>query len=154
MPIQFYYSFLRKSMTFFLVMTCFFLKAQIVNVENVRHEIDSTKGWSGQVRLDTEIEKNNTSRILNFSNQLSIQYVNKRSSWFLIHDMDFKEVNSSEITNNSTQHLRYSYKLSPKISYEAFLQSQSDKISEIKLRALIGTGLRFNLYKSEKYNFS
>ncbi|WP_034228834.1 DUF481 domain-containing protein [Aquimarina pacifica] len=128
------------------------MQAQIVNVENLRHEIDST-GWSGHVRLDGQLEKNNTSRILNFSNQLRLQYKREKSVWFLIHDMSFKEINATEIINNSTQHLRYSHELSSRVSYEAFLQSQSDKVSEIKIRALAGTGLRFNLYNAKKYKF-
>ncbi len=148
----YYYSLVRKSILFFLLISCFLLKAQIVNVENLRHEVDSL-GWSGHVRLDGQIEKNNNGRILNFSNQLRLQYKRNKSLWFLIHDMSFKEINATEIINNSTQHLRYSLELSPRISYEAFLQSQSDKVSDIKLRALVGTGLRGSVYTSKKYKF-
>lgn len=147
-----YYNLFKKCLLYFLLLSGFLLNAQIVNVENLRHEIDSL-GWSGHARIDTQIEKNNTNRIFEFSNQLRIQYKRKKSLWFLIHDMAFKEVNASEIENNSTQHLRFSHELSPKISFEAFLQSQSDRVSEIKLRALVGTGLRFNLYDSEKSKF-
>lgn len=147
-----YHNLFIKSILFFLLLSCYSLNAQIVNVENLRHEIDST-GWSGHARIDTQIEKNNANRIFDFSNQLRIQYKRKKSLWFLIHDMSFKEINSTEIKNNSTQHLRYSHTLSPKISYEAFLQSQSDRVSEIKLRALVGTGLRFSLYNSKEYKF-
>ena len=147
-----YSNLLRTSISILLLISSYFLNAQIVNVENLRHEADSL-GWSGHARLDFELEQNNTSKIFSFTNQLRVQYKTNKSLWFLIHDLSFKEINSSEITNNSTQHLRYSYKLSNKLSYESFLQSQSDRISEIKLRALIGTGLRFHLHESEKYKF-
>jgi len=140
------------SLCFFLLLNAVLLNAQIINVENLRHDIDSI-GWSGHVRLGLDFERNNTSDIFNFSNQLRLQYKNKKSLWFLIHDMDYKEVNSNEIKNNSTQHLRYSYTMSDRMSYEAFLQSQSDAISEIKLRALVGTGVRFSLYEVENYKF-
>ena len=152
MQFQHYHNILTRLLFIFILGSSLFLKAQIVNIENLRHEQDSI-GWSGHARLDFELEKNNTSKIFDFSNQLRLQYKGKKSLWFLIHDMEIKEVNTTEIKNNSTQHLRYSYELSPKISYEAFLQSQSDKVSEIKLRALVGTGLRFNLHQTKKYKF-
>lgn len=153
MLIKYYNNLLVKSIfSLFIFVNSYCITAQIVNVENLRHDIDSL-GWSGHARLDIELEKNNTSRILNFTNQLRIQYRNEKNLWFLIHDMSFKEINTNEITNNSTQHLRYSRTLSSKFSYEAFLQSQTDKISEIKLRALVGNGVRYNLYASKKYKF-
>jgi len=142
----------KRLTSIFMLMYSFLLSAQIVNVENLRHETDSI-GWSGHARVDMEVEKNNTARIFNFTNQLRLQHQGEKSLWFLIHDMNFKTINGGEINNNSTQHLRFSHKIAPKISYEAFLQSQSDRVSEIKLRALVGTGLRFHLYESETYKF-
>ena len=152
MLLKYYQNFLIKNVLFIFLLSTALLNAQIVNVENLRHEIDSI-GWSSHARLDTEIEKNNTSRIVSFTNQLRVQYKGEESLWFLIHDMSIKEINSTEIVNNSTQHLRFSHKISSKISYEAFLQSQSDRISEIKLRALAGSGIRYSLFESQKYKF-
>lgn len=149
MRFQHYHNNYKKLLTVMVLLSSFFLQSQIVNIENLRHNIDSL-GWSGHARLDLQLEKNNANRILNFSNQLRLQYKAQKSTWFLIHDMALKEFNGSQIINNSTQHLRFSHELSSKISYEAFLQSQSDRISEIRLRFLAGTGLRFNLYKTEK----
>ena len=150
MPFQYYHNIFKRGLLIFLLMGSLFLQSQIVNIENLREDKD-TIGWSGHALLDFNLQKNRNS-ILAFSNQLRVQYKGKKSTWFLIHDMNFKEVNGSAIVNKSTQHLRFSHQLSSKISYEAFIQSQTDKISAIKLRALIGTGLRFNLYNSEKFN--
>lgn len=152
MLFQHYNNILKRLLLIFILISSLFLHAQIVNIESLRQEKDSI-GWNGHARLDLEIEKNNTSKIFNITNQLRVQYKTKKSLWFFIHDMDFKEVNSSEITNKSTQHLRYSYELSRKTSYESFIQTQSDKISDIKLRLLVGVGLRFNLYSSKKADF-
>lgn len=141
----------KRLLFIFLVFSSFFLQSQIVNIENLRKEKDSI-GWSGYANLEFDVEKNRN-RILGLSNQLRVQYKTKKNTIFLIHEMDFKEVNSASIVNNTTQHLRFSHKISSKVSYEAFLQSQTDKISEIRLRVLLGTGFRFNLYKSEKADF-
>ncbi len=151
MPFQHYHNIIKRMLLIFILMSSVFLHSQIVNIENLRKKKD-TIGWSGHVLLEFNLQKNRN-RILAFSNQLRLQYKGKKSTWFLINDMDFKEVNGSDIVNNSTQHLRFSHTITPKISYEAFIQSQSDEISEIKLRALVGTGLRFNLHKSTVFNF-
>ncbi len=151
MQFQHYHNILKKILFIMLLISSIFSQSQIVNIENLRKEKDSI-GWSGHASLEFSVEKNRN-RILAFSNQLKLQYEAKKSTFFLIHDMDFKEINSVSIINNSTQHLRFSHPLSQKISYEAFLQSQSDRISEIKLRILVGTGLRYNVYKSEKSEF-
>lgn len=141
----------KQLLVIIFVMSSCFLQAQIVNVENLRKEKD-TVGWSGYARLDLELEKNANS-IFVIENQLKLQYKTKKSLWFLIHDMDFKEVNSVKIVNKSTQHLRFSYELSPKTSFESFIQSQSDRVSQIKLRALVGAGLRFKLYTGKQAKF-
>jgi len=152
MPFLICHKIFKRLLSIFLLISSLFLHSQIVNIENLRKDKD-TIGWSGYVSLEFNLEKNRN-RILGLSNQLRVQYKGKKNIVFLIHDMDFKEVNSVSIVNNATQHLRFSRILSPKISFESFLQSQVDQISEIKLRALIGSGFRFNVYQSEKYNFS
>lgn len=151
MLFQYYRNIVQRVLLVFILMSSSFLYCQIVNIENLRKDKD-TIGWSGNISLDFNIEKNRN-RIVAFSNQLRVQYKTNKSTWFLINDMNFKEVNTTDIVNNSTQHLRFSHTLSPKISYEAFLQSQADEISEISLRALLGTGLRFRLYTAETINF-
>jgi len=151
MQFQAYHNILKRLLSIFILLSSLFLHSQIVNIENLRKEKDSI-GWSGYARLEFNLEKNRN-RILGLSNQLRVQYKGKKNTIFLVHDMDFKEVNAVSIVNNTTQHLRFSHTISPKVSYEAFLQSQSDRISEIKLRVLVGTGFRFNVYKSEKAKF-
>jgi len=146
-----YKNIFQRLLLIFTLGSSLFLQSQIVNIENLRKEKDSI-GWSGHASLEFSIEKNRN-RILAFSNQLKVQYKAKKSTLFFINDLDFKEINDATIVNNSTQHLRFSHPISKKVSYEAFLQLQTDKISEINLRALVGSGFRFSLHQSEKSNF-
>ena len=141
----------KKILLIKILISSVFLHSQIVNIETLRKEKD-TVGWSGYGKLEFGLEKNRNN-IFELSNELRVQYKGKKNTVFLIHELNFKDVNSVSIVHNTTQHLRFSHIISPKVSYEAFVQSQSDKISEIKLRMLVGTGFRFNLRQSEITNF-
>ena len=134
-----------------IFMSSFFLQAQIVNIESIRKEKDSI-GWSGYASLDIELQKN-ANTIFTVENELRLEYKTPKSLWFFINDMDFKTINTDKIVNKSTQHLRFSYKLSKITSFETFVQTQSDRVSEIDLRALLGAGLRFRLHKTNQYKF-
>ena len=151
MLFQHYHNIFKRLLMLFLSISSFSLLAQIVNIENLRQEKDSI-GWSGHAQIQFSVQKNQN-RILELSNELRIQYKGKKSLWFFINDLNFKEINGDDIVNNNLQHLRFSHTLSQKISFESFFQSQADRISEIELRILLGAGLRFNLYDSEKSKF-
>ncbi len=135
----------------FLLLSMFGFSAfsQIVNVENLRQEKD-TIGWSGHAKVNFTVQKNQNS-IVEFSNELRIQHQGEKSLWLFINDIKFKEINAADIVNNNTQHLRFSHTLSSKTSFESFFQLQTDRVSEIKTRALLGSGLRFNLYNCKKH---
>lgn len=134
-----------------LILSSLSLNSQILNVENLRRVTD-TSGWSGNVSLSVQLIKNKN-RIFNLSNRIRAQYKQDKSLWLFINDWSFKEANSTKLVSKSTQHLRYNYKLKPRVTYEAFLQSQSDEISDIVFRGLIGTGLRFKVSKSDAFRF-
>ncbi|WP_456438499.1 DUF481 domain-containing protein [Psychroserpens sp.] len=60
---------------------------------------------------------------------------------------------ANSLVNRGAQHLRYNRKISTKVKWEAFAQTQYDAVSNIELRALLGTGPRFKLSKNDKYKF-
>lgn len=134
-----------------LILSSFFTQSQIINVENIRKEQDSA-GWSGNIGIKLQLTKNKN-RIFNFSNRIRVQYSQKKHLWLFINDIDFKEANSTKLVSKNSQHLRYNYRIDKQVTWEAFAQSQSDEISDINFRGLIGTGPRFNLSKKENYKY-
>jgi len=134
-----------------IFMSSFFLEAQIINIENLRRVTDTT-GWSGYTKLNIKLTKN-TNKIFAFSNRIRVQHKKEKQLWLFINDLDFSEANGNKLVNRHSQHVRYNYKFTPKVTWEAFIQSQADEISDIKFRGLLGSGLRFKLSKSEKYKF-
>lgn len=142
---------MKKLLFIVLILSSFFTQSQIVNVENLRQATDTSR-WSGYVRLDVNLTKNKN-RIFNISNDIRIQYKKDKQLWLFINDIDFKEANATSLVSRNSQHLRYNYQFISRIVLEAFTQHQTDKISAIKNRFLIGSGLRFKLSQSEQYKF-
>ncbi len=125
--------------------------AQIVNVESIR-KVSDTSRWSGYANLSFDLTKNKN-RIFNLKNKVHLQYLYEKNLVLFVNDINFKENNDSKLVSKGTQHLRYNYKLKSSFALEAFVQSQYDEISAIKLRVLLGTGPRFKILKSNNYNF-
>ncbi|WP_456438760.1 DUF481 domain-containing protein, partial [Psychroserpens sp.] len=125
--------------------------AQVINVETLRKPTDTTK-WTGSVSLDVSLIKN-TSDIFRIANKAHIQYKDSSNLWLFINDINLQKIEGNSLVNRGTQHLRYNRKISPKVKWEAFAQTQYDAVSNIELRALLGTGPRFKLSKNDKYKF-
>lgn len=125
--------------------------SQVMNVETLRREADSTK-WSGSVSVDLSLIKN-TNTIYRIANKAHVQYRDSTNLWLLINDMDFQKTEDNPLVNRGYQHLRYNRTLSPNIKLEAFAQAQYDAISEIDFRGLLGMGPRFKLIKKKNHKF-
>lgn len=137
----------------FIFFTLIFLilkaEAQIINTESLRMVTD-TSGWSGSIGLNINLVKN-TKNIFKIDNRIHLQYKTEKSLVLLMNDIDFVKYDGDNIISTSIQHLRYNHKIKPKISWEAFIQTQFNAISKIDMRFLVGTGPRFKLTSSEKY---
>ncbi len=125
------------------------MKAQVLNVENLRSEKDST-GFSGSIALNIDLIKN-TKNIFSFGNTNYIQYKKDRHLLFFISDIAFKKVDDDAIVDRGSYHLRYNYKWNEWLTFEAFGQSYNNSISKIDKRQLIGAGPRFKLLEKETY---
>ena len=129
----------------------FLLKAQVINVEGIRSLTDSSR-FVGSASLNVELTKN-VNDIFNISNDITLQYSLKKSTFLFLNKFEFKEVNDKKFTNKSIQHLRYNYRFHQKVAFESFVQFQKDKVSFINYRTLAGLGARFKVHQSEKNSF-
>ena len=135
----------------FIFLLSTYCGAQVVNIETLRRPTDTTK-WTGSVSLDVSLIKN-TNDIFRITNKAHIQYKDSMNLWLLVNDINLQRIEGFSLVNRGTQHLRYNRRISKKIKWEVFGQTQYDAISEIDLRALVGTGPRFNLSVSDNYKF-
>lgn len=125
--------------------------AQILNVESLR-KVTDTSGFSGSVSLDFSV-KRDVKSYLGFENSTHVQYKMKRHLVLLKNDIQFQRVEGDRFQNSGIGHVRYNYKLIPRLTWELFGQAQYNKVAKIDFRGLVGSGPRFKLNDSEKYKF-
>jgi hypothetical protein len=66
---------------------------------------------------------------------------------FALASSDYSKLNGTLGVDKSFAHVRYDYAIFPWLSWEVFIQAQSDVFQRIKDRDLLGTGPRFTLYE-------
>ncbi|WP_027126060.1 DUF481 domain-containing protein [Gelidibacter mesophilus] len=125
--------------------------AQVINIESFRKSTDSIS-WTGAAGLDFSIIKNKNS-LFRIGTKAHVQYKNEFELWLIVNEINFQKVAGSSFVNKGIQHLRYNYRITPKIKMEGFVQVQYDAISEIDYRGLIGLGPRFKLNSNDDYRF-
>jgi|CZKU01.1.fsa_nt_gi hypothetical protein len=65
---------------------------------------------------------------------------------FAFASIDYSKLNQTLGVDKSFVHARYDYAITRRVSWEVFVQEQSDVFQLIKTRDLIGTGPRFAIY--------
>lgn len=134
---------------FFIVSTNAF--SQVINAESLR-KVTDTSGFSGSAGLEFSLKRDVNDKF-SIKTNVNVQYKMNRHLVLLKNEIEFQKIESSNFENKGVQHLRYNYKLHPQITWEAFAQTQYNKISKINFRGLAGTGPRFKLSKLENYKF-
>lgn len=123
------------------------ISAQVVNVESKRF-LNDTNGFVGKIDFNFQITQN-TQQIINFGNNVHLQYQKDRSRFLLINDINFVKAGSTNFVNAGFQHFRYNYKIKNRLTWEAFIQSQYNPILRLDLRLLVGTGPRLKIVKNK-----
>lgn len=121
----------------------------IVNVENSRIQSDTT-GWAGSLGTSFSLVKN-IQQVLNINAFMHLQYKGQKDLYLLLANYSLLKGNQQELSNNMFYHIRYNRKLSKVVRWEAFTQWQQNRITNIDLRFLAGTGPRFKLYESRRF---
>lgn len=133
------------SLFFFPLLAC----SQIINVESLR-KVTDTSGWTGNTSLSFSLTKN-TNTLIRLKNNIHIQYKMNKHLLLFVNNLGFERSGGQSFLNQGSQHLRYNYKITDAIVWEAFVQSQYNSIAKIQFRGLAGTGPRFKLIGLDKY---
>lgn len=127
-------------------------KGQIINVEANRLPADSM-GWNGLVTTNFYTNKN-TSVQYSLDAGSKIQFRKGSSLWLSLNHARFLFKNTDQLENQGYQHFRYNYLWTDLITWEAFTQIQFDQVLRIDVRALVGTGPKFNLVREKHTRIS
>ena len=125
------------------------LKAQVVNIENKRFYNDTSK-FTGRAKFET-LGFKNVSNVFNFGTSINLQYHEGRNKLMFVGDIFYLISDSFVVDDNAYAHLRYNYQINSLVTFEAYLQSQFNRILKISSRTLGGAGVRLNLL-ADKHN--
>jgi hypothetical protein len=123
--------------------------AQVLNIEQERIHTDTT-GWSGNGRASVDLVQNQQ-QSLSVGARTHLQHKSLRTLALLVTDYSLIRAGGSDFTNAGIAHLRFNRKLSERITAEAFVQAQSNKVLRVRFRGLAGAGLRAAVVKAERF---
>ncbi len=134
----------------FLLLLGTVTNAQVVNIESKRIKTD-TIGTSGSLGTNFNMNKFGEKPVYTLGVRGHIQYKALRHIILLLGNSSFVRAAGDDFVNNGMLHLRYNYKIHPRISLEYYNQVQYNPVTKMQLRVLTGVGPRFKLSKSEKF---
>jgi len=128
--------------------------SQIVNIENLRLT-DNKQGWSGRAQMNFNLIMN-TRELLQIGSELRGMYLKNKHQYLLVADLSFVKSGNNDFVNRGFQHLRYTYHFtdSTRFYFEAFQQSQFNRIQKINFRHLLGSVMRFDIIDKKNYQLS
>jgi hypothetical protein len=139
--------YLQKNKYLSLVICCFSIIAsgQVINIENKRF-LNDTNGFVGRSDLNFNINQN-TQQVMTFGVNVHAQYQHNKHRILAISDIAFIKAAEQDFVNNGYQHLRYSYKVVNRLTWENFVQAQYNLVLKLDKRYLAGTGPRLKIIK-------
>jgi hypothetical protein len=139
---------------FFLVILVFAesLSAQIINIEDRRQRRADSTNWQGFVDVSLHANRN-TRRVLQGRLNTQVQYHYKKHFAMWLLGGQLLRVDGRSFANDGFSHVRYNYDMSDHVVFEAYGQIQYNEQLFIRLRSLVGSGLRFKYKVSPTVRF-
>ncbi|MCB9038428.1 MAG: DUF481 domain-containing protein [Lewinellaceae bacterium] len=129
---------------------------QVVNTEKLRLDKEE-KGFFGEASLDLGLARNRAGQTVRLGTSARLELRRGAHRWMALgaynltqfNDVDEPGSAPKNFANNGFGHLRYNYRANRWLTWEAFAQAQYDRIQQIDLRLLAGTGPRLRLVKTD-----
>lgn len=118
------------------------LSAQVLNVEKVRSEADTT-GWTGELGFDLALSKFND-RVLKMGGEANTAYFFENHGLLFLSKIDLINVDGASVISNGFIHTRATFLRKESFSPEWFAQYQYNNNLGLKNRVLSGAGLRYS----------
>lgn len=122
-------------------------KAQLLNVERVRGEADTT-GWHGDMGFDFSLSSYKD-RVLKLANSTNTSYYSQKHSYLFLSSLELVDVDGSSLISSGYFHLRSKLFRKNNLPPELFLQYQYNNNMGLSNRALAGGGVRYNFLSGE-----
>ena len=119
-----------------------------VNIERQRRHLEND-GLAGEAALSLMVNSGNSESVRGDS-KAGVVIKSGRSLGFAILAFSLGEKSSARFINKGMGHLRYNYIFGERSSCEIFVQSEYNEFTLLQNRSLAGTGIRYDLLKTEK----
>jgi hypothetical protein len=125
--------------------------AQVVNIESQRMQMDSHRVASS-LNAALEYKDNNEETMLkvDITGILQVKSKNFKNNFLFLVNYGLAQATDVTVSNMGAMHFRYSRKFDKRWRSESFIQHQYDQLLKLKSRTLIGSGIRYKLFTSEK----
>jgi len=120
----------------------------IVNIEDLRLD-DRIQGGSGSFTVNFNGKSGNTDNLGGSAN-VGLQWVHNKKVELFLASYEYQEVNGQPNDESQFLHVRHTHWLQKAWAWEAYTQYESRPYEEDRMRALVGTGLRWKSL-SERY---
>ncbi len=137
---------LRFSCILLLVLNGLFVQGQVVNTEKLRQS-QKKEGWIGKIDLNFGMTSN-TIKVIRTNPSLRVEYSKERHRIIFLNNLNLSRA-STNFVNDGYSHIRHNLALSPRITWESFVQSQYNEIQLIGLRQLFGSGPRIKFWEND-----
>jgi hypothetical protein len=134
---------------FFIVLILFSYSgfAQVINIESKRFFKD-TNGIIGRGDLNFSINRN-VQRIYTGGINLHVQYKHFKHRILAISDLMVIKAGDQDFVNAGYQHFRYNYLWYKRLTIEAFVQGQYNRVLLLNSRYMAGAGPRLKIYRTD-----
>lgn len=123
--------------------------SQIVNAESFRKKTDTT-GFAGSVAMNgTYLDNEKVIFTLGFVPH--VQYKWKQDLLLMVGDYKITKSNKIAFEDAAFLHFRYNHEYTDLLRWESFTQIQDNKISKLKYRILLGSGIRLKLMGTDLF---
>lgn len=134
------------------LIACISLSAQIVNIEDKRPTIKDSIDWVGHVDLKFNLIQNGA-QIISLNGDYRLEHVRYRHLFLFFGQYNVGRLSGDAFVDDGFQHIRYNYQVNKWLTWEAFTQLQYNELIQLRMRWLLGSGPRFQLYNKNKSRF-
>lgn len=121
--------------------------AQVINIESKRF-LNDTNGFVGNINGNFSAVQN-TQQIISMGINIHAQYQKNRHRFLMISDLSVINAANTDFVNSGYQHFRYNLKLANRVTLEAFVQAQYNRVLLLDERYLAGIGPRLKIVKKQ-----
>lgn len=125
------------------------LQGQILNIEDKRSARTDSTGIYGNIDLGFKYVQNG-STIVTWAAAGQMEWLKEKNLLLLLGNFQKVTINDGNFINQNSGHLRYNRTLNNRWTLEAFAQGQFDERLRIGFRALLGSGARLQLLKTDE----